>query len=88
MVAGDSKVVLDWFVGKTKLEILSLTPWKAKILDLKRHFTGIKCMHVHMQYNSEADSLSKKSLVSPIGWLHFEESHMGSVISAERYYIF
>jgi hypothetical protein len=48
MFAGDSKVVLDRSVGKKKLEILSLTPWKAKILDLKRHFTEIKCMHMHM----------------------------------------
>jgi hypothetical protein len=88
MVAGDSKVVLDWFVDKTKLEILSLNSWKTKILILRGHFTGIKSMHVHRQFNYEADSLSKKDLTSPIGWLHFEESYMGSVINADRLYIF
>jgi ribonuclease HI len=53
-VAGDSKVVLDWFTGKESLNVLSLQPWMFKTLDLKNNFRWLDCFHVHKQFNSEA----------------------------------
>jgi len=62
MVVGDSKVVLDWFDGKSQLNALNLLPWKKKIMDLKQHFSWLKCFHVHRQFNSLENSFSKQAL--------------------------
>jgi hypothetical protein len=71
MVAGDSKVAIDWINDKSNLNLLYLISWKDKIRRLKDKFDGIKFMHVHRKFNSEADSLSKKALNYPMGWLFF-----------------
>jgi hypothetical protein len=47
MVVGDSKVVLDWFDGKSQLNALNFHPWKKKIMDLKQNFSWLKCFHAH-----------------------------------------
>jgi ribonuclease HI len=59
MVVGDSKVVLDWFVGISSLNVLSLQCWKRKTLELKAAFNSIQCFHIHRSFNTVADNLSK-----------------------------
>jgi hypothetical protein len=81
MVVGDSKVTIDWINDRSKLNLLYLNIWKNKIRRLNDSFDGIKLMHVHKKYNSEADSLSKKSLDYPTRWIFFEESIKGDVVN-------
>jgi hypothetical protein len=88
MVVGYSKVVLDWFVGKSQLNVLNLQPWLKKVLELKQSFRWIQCFHVHRQFNSMADSLSKQALGKEQGWLFFEEVLKDLVISSGSFYIF
>jgi hypothetical protein len=69
---GDLKVVIDWFEGRSLLNVLFLLTWKQKIMALKRNFSWLKSFHVHHQFNSMADSLSKEAIGNSTGWLHFE----------------
>jgi len=59
MVTGDSKVVRDWFEGRSRLQVLSLHFWKNKVLDLKHKFSSISTFHIHKIFNKKADHLSK-----------------------------
>jgi hypothetical protein len=88
MVVGDSKVVLDWFVGKSQLNALNLQPWMKKILDIKHSFAWLQCFHVHRQFNALADSLSKSALGCPVGWLFYEEIIEDSVVCSGSFFIF
>jgi ribonuclease HI len=88
MVAGDSKAVLDWISNKSKLDILALNSWKTKIERLRDMFYGINFMHVHRQFNKEADILSKKALSSLSGWLFVEEIFEGLVTKNDRFHMF
>jgi hypothetical protein len=88
MVARDSKVPIDWIARKAKLNLLYLNPWKSKITSLKDTFNGVKFMHVHRKFNTEADTLSKHALSCSIRWLYCEESIEGSVVNADRFLLF
>jgi hypothetical protein len=88
MVVGDSKVILDWFDGKSRLKVLTLQSWMKKIIDLKASFSWIQCFHIHRQFNSVADSLSKLALGKEFGWMYFEEVQGDSVIDSGSFYIF
>jgi ribonuclease HI len=88
MVVGDSKVILDWFDGKSHLNVLSLQTWKRKIKDLKLSFRWIQCFHVHRKFNSLADTLSKIALEKQIGWLFYDEVLEDSVINTGSFFIF
>jgi hypothetical protein len=43
-------------------------------------FAEIHFMHIHREFNAEADKLSKKALVSPLGWFYYEEYFKGNVV--------
>jgi hypothetical protein len=88
MVVGDSKVTIDWINSKSSLNLIYLSSWKDKIRRLNDQFETIKFMHVHRQFNKEADNLSKKSLKGNIGLLYYEELVDGSAIYADKLYIF
>jgi hypothetical protein len=88
MVAGDSKVAIDWINAKSNLNLLYLNSWKDKIRRLKDKFDSIKFMHVHRKFNSEGDTLSKKALKQPTRWLFYEETVEGDVVKVDSYYIF
>jgi len=88
MVARDSKVTIDWINSKSNLNLLYLYSWKDKIERLKDKFDSIKFMHVHKKFNSEANNLSKKALKQPTGWLFYEETVEGYVVTIDKYYIF
>jgi hypothetical protein len=88
MVAGDSKVTIDWINSKSNLNLIYLKYWKDKIRSLKDKFESIKFMHVHREFNKVADNLSKKALKGNTGWLTYEEIVDGTVVCAENLYIF
>jgi len=73
MVVGDSKVVLDWFVGNLQLNALNPQPWMKTILYIKHSFSWLQCFHVHRQFNALTDSLSKSALGCPTSFLFYEE---------------
>lgn len=81
-IFGDSKVIVDWFNGEANLNVLILQDWKNRILSLRPSFSFIKALHIHREYNSQADSLSKQGLSGQLGLLQVEEFDEGSLISA------
>jgi hypothetical protein len=44
------------------MNLLYLNTWKDQLRNLKDRFDGIKFMHVHMNFNTEAYTLSKRAL--------------------------
>jgi hypothetical protein len=88
MVAGNSKVTIDWINSKSSLNLIYLNYWKDKIRSLKDKFESIKFMHVHRQFNKVAYILSKKALKGSIGWLYYEVLVDGTAVDADKLYIF
>jgi len=72
-IAGDSKMVVDWFNQKAKLHVMTLQPWKDRINELVFSFATVQIFHIHRQFNSVADVLSKEGLSSEVGLLKVEE---------------
>jgi ribonuclease HI len=87
MVAGDSKVTIDWISDKAKLDLIYLSHWKDKISNLKQGFETLNFMHIHRQFNKIVDSLSKKALKDKPGWLYFEENVNGTTIREDKLHI-
>jgi len=74
MIAGDSKVTIDWIKGATSLNYIYLRPWQQKIKALQEQFESVKYIHVHRIYNHIADQLSKQVLNCSPGLLFLEEN--------------
>ena len=55
MIAGDSKVTIDWIKGATSLNCTYLRPWQQKIKALQEQFERIKYIHVHKIFNHIVD---------------------------------
>ena len=68
-IAGDSRVIVEWFTGFFHLESVLLTYWMDRILQLKSQFSVISIQHVYREINYDADLLSKQALAGPVG--HF-----------------
>jgi len=73
MVAGDSKATIVWINDKSNLDLNYLRHWKENIRLLNKGYEKLNFMHINRQFNKEADSLSKKALKEPFGWLFYEE---------------
>jgi hypothetical protein len=69
MVAGHSKVTIDWINFKSNLNLIYLNNRKDNITSLKDGFDSIKFIHIHRQFNKVADNLSKMALKDTLGWL-------------------
>lgn len=78
IVAGDSKVTIDWINSKSSLNQIYLNYGKDK---------AIKFMHIHRQFNKVAHILSKEILKGSTGWLYYEVLVDGTVIDADKLYI-
>jgi hypothetical protein len=83
MAAGDSKVTIDWINESTNLNLLYLHSWKDQIKSLKTSFEEIQFMHIHREFNSEADKLSKKALDNTMGCFYYEEFFKENVVNSE-----
>jgi len=81
-IFGDSKVIVDWFNGEVNLNVLILQDWKNRILSLRTNFSLVKYFHIHREYNTQADSLSKQGLSGQLGLLQVEEFDEDSLIYA------
>jgi hypothetical protein len=87
MVAGDSKVTIDWTSDKANLDLIYVSHWKDKISNLKQGFETLNFMHIHRQFNKITDSLSKKALKDKPGWRYFEENVNGTKIRDDKLHI-
>lgn len=63
MIREDSKIIIDWILGKSKLRVLNLHYWMVKVEDFCREFQAISFFHVFREFNLQADTLSKKGLL-------------------------
>jgi ribonuclease HI len=68
---GDSKVVIDWMQRKGNLLATKIEGWKRRVRTLEKKFQDLLFQHIYRESNAEADSLSKKALVSPKGSLFY-----------------
>jgi ribonuclease HI len=84
-IFGDSKVVVDWFNGDAGLNVLVLQDWKGRIQSLRSSFSSVQAIHIHREFNSQADKLSKLGLTSPFGLLQIEEFEEEILISSTTY---
>jgi ribonuclease HI len=88
MVVGDSKVTIDWINDCSNLNLIYLHSWKEQIRCLKASFEGIHFMHIHREFNTVADQLSKKALDNPLGWFFYEEIFKENVVNTDSFLIF
>jgi hypothetical protein len=88
MVVGDSKVNIDWINDCSNLNLIYLHNWKEQIRSLKERFEDIQCMHIHREFNTVADQLSKKALDNPLGWFYYEEIFNENVVNKDSFKIF
>jgi ribonuclease HI len=84
-IFGDSKVVVDWFNGDAGLNVVVLQAWKCIIQTLRSIFSSIKSMHIHREFNSQPDKLSKLGLYSQFGLLQVEEFEEEVLISSTTF---
>ena len=68
-LVGDSKVIVDWFSYKNKLQVISLQPWMTRICQMSGRFQNIKIQHIYREFNREANQLSKHTLLMEEGIL-------------------
>ena len=59
-IYGDSKIIIDWQNGISKLQVLSLSHWSHKIQLIKNYFASITFSNISRYFNATTDSLSKE----------------------------
>jgi ribonuclease HI len=62
MLAGDSKIIIDWFNNVNNLQVLSLQDWMEKIKRLSGRFLQLKAYHIYRSFNKGVDQMSKEAL--------------------------
>ena len=70
-VMGDSRVVIDWLLNKSRLQVCPVEGWKTRIKDLIKLFQSINFEHIFRNYNMEANLLSKQTLDEPEGIIYY-----------------
>lgn len=84
---GDSLVVVRWFNKEGDLLNLTLEPWQQKIHQLQEAFEEVYISHVHREFNSDIDSLSKEALSILMGELRISE-FLGSSCNSFVWFVF
>ena len=72
-IYGDSKIIIDWHNGISKLQVLSLSHWSNKIQLIKKSFASITFNHISRCFNATTDSLSKEALSYLFGFASIHE---------------
>ena len=78
-VRGDSKVIVDWALGKHIIHSIDLERCLFQVKDIFGHFSSLTFQHVYREFNSLADELSKRAIGLGVGWLFFEEHIEGDL---------
>jgi hypothetical protein len=64
---------------------LVLQDWKRRIQTLRSSFSSVKALHIHREFNTQADKLSKLGLSSQFGLLQVEEFEEEALISSSTF---
>ena len=86
-VVGDSRVVIDWISGCSKLNVFLLSYWKSIILNLKNSFPSICFSHIYREFNTEAYEPLKKSLGPLEDFIFYEEILDGELLDRGKLFI-
>ena len=70
-VLGDSKVVIDWLLNKERLQVSTMEGWKTRIKSLSKNFLYISYQHIFINFNTEADKISKMAFEDTEGTLFY-----------------
>ena len=74
-VWGNSKVIVDWALGKHIIHSMDLKHWLLWVEELFGHFSSLTFQHVYREFNSLADELSKRAIGLGAGQI-FREEHI------------
>ena len=72
-VQGDSKVIVEWALGKHSIHSLDLEHWLLRVKELLELFSSLTFHHVYREFNLLADDLSKKAIGLGPGCILWEE---------------
>jgi hypothetical protein len=83
-LAGDSKVIINWFTNYNNIQVISLHPWMTRIRLLSKYFQQIKVQHIYKNYNHVVDRLSKEALLLDEGGIYISKESDGKHEIFER----
>lgn len=72
VIAGDSKVTINWAKRRLSLSAPSLWHWLGQISSVKDSFLSVSFRHIFKEQYMLADHLSKRGLSAQPGRFHFE----------------
>jgi hypothetical protein len=72
---GDSKVVIAWLDNKDSLKVCAIEGWKLRLKEMVKDFEYIRLDHIHREFNTEADYLSKQASNEPEGGIMYYTWH-------------
>ena len=81
-VWGDSKVIVDWALGKHIIHSIDLEHWLFRVKELFGHFSSLTFQHVYREFNSLVDELSNKEIGLGTGRFSWEEHTEGQLTNS------
>ena len=87
-IFGDSMVIISWINELSALDLPTLIHWCEDIKYMKRLAPQVIFMHIVLEHNMLADSLSKQAVNLNIGFALFTEYLDGKAIENGHYSIF
>ena len=87
-IYGDSKVIISWINDQSALDLPTLIHWCEDIKYMKRLAPQVIFMHIFLEHNMLADSLSKQAVNLNIGFALFTEYLNGKAIENGHYRLF
>ena len=71
-IYGNSKVVIDWEIGKNDIRSPHIKNQLREIRDIQPSFEEVHFKYIYREYNMEADTLSKEALAIQLGIIEGE----------------
>ena len=87
-ILGAYAIIINWFNHQSTLSLLTLDGWCHLIRELDPHFIHPSAIHIYIEHNTFADSLSKEYLTLDLGQLHYLEFTNGDCIHQGSFYLF
>lgn len=86
-IFGDSKVMVDFVLGKIHISNPHLAGWMNRIVFLWERMEGCSIQHIYRLQNKKADRLSKEGLFSTPGIWHMKVISDKQVFSITEFYL-
>jgi hypothetical protein len=71
LLLGDSKITIDWLIGRADFQVADLECWKERTRAATKLVKNLTFSHIYREQNHEADILSKKALHLPPGHIRY-----------------